>query len=176
VHAQVVQVTLEGGLAIAAVGGDCAGHAASAVADPLDSGRQCGSSETCGPSTPPPPEAAALDWFAEFSEKWEVRYLAIIRLWENAWAEFVPFLAFDTEIRTLITTTNAIESLNARFRRSVKARGHFPAEQAALKHPYLVIISLDPTGQGRQRESNRWKAALNAFDITFDGRLSAGGK
>jgi putative transposase len=121
-------------------------------------------------------EAAALDAFAAFSGTWEARYPAIVRLWENAWAEFTPFLAFDSEIRTLITTTNAIESLNARFRRSVKARGHFPTEQAALKHLYLVIISLDPTGQGRQRWPNRWKGALNAFDITFDGRLSAGKK
>ena len=121
-------------------------------------------------------EAAALDAFAEFSAAWEARYPAIVKLWENAWAEFVPFLAFDKEIRTLITTTNAIESLNARFRRSVKARGHFPTEQAALKHLYLVIISLDPTGRGRQRWSNRWKGALNAFDITFDGRLTAGRK
>ena len=121
-------------------------------------------------------EAEALDRFADFSGSWEARYPAIIKLWENAWAEFTPFLAFDREIRTLITTTNAIESLNARFRRSVKARGHFPTEQAALKHLYLVVISLDPTGRGRQRWSNRWKAALNAFDITFDGRLSAGRK
>jgi putative transposase len=123
-----------------------------------------------------PSESAALDAFAEFSGHWEGKYPAIVKLWESAWAEFVPFLAFDTEIRTLICTTNAIESLNARFRRSVKARGHFPTEQAALKHLYLVIISLDPTGRGRQRWSNRWKAALNAFDITFDGRLSAGRK
>jgi putative transposase len=121
-------------------------------------------------------EPEALDRFAEFSGTWEARYPAIIRLWENAWAEFVPFLAFDREIRTIICTTNAIESLNARFRRSVKARGHFPTEQAALKHLYLVIVSLDPTGRGRQRWSNRWKAALNAFDMTFDGRLSAGRK
>jgi len=121
-------------------------------------------------------EAEALERLAEFAAAWEARYPAIVRLWENAWPEFVPFLAFDREIRTLITTTNAIESLNARFRRSVKARGHFPTEQAALKHLYLVIISLDPTGRGRQRWSNRWKAALNAFDITFDGRLSAGRK
>jgi putative transposase len=121
-------------------------------------------------------EAEALERFAEFGEKWEKRYPAIIRLWENAWAEFVPFLAFDKEIRTVICTTNAIESINARFRRSVKARGHFPNEQAALKHLYLVIVSLDPTGRGRQRWSNRWKAALNAFDITFDGRLSKGRK
>jgi putative transposase len=121
-------------------------------------------------------EAEALDRFADFSGTWEARYPAIIKLWESAWAEFTPFLAFDRQIRTLITTTNAIESLNARFRRSVKARGHFPTEQAALKHLYLVIISLDPTGHGRKRWSNRWKGALNAFDITFDGRLSAGRK
>jgi putative transposase len=121
-------------------------------------------------------EAAALDAFAEFSGTWEKQYPAIIRLWENAWPEFVPFLAFDREIRAIICTTNAIESLNARFRRSVKARGHFPTEQAALKHLYLTVISLDPTGRGRNRWTNRWKAALNAFDITFDGRLSAGRK
>jgi putative transposase len=119
-------------------------------------------------------EAAALDAFAEFSGKWEKRYPAIIRLWENAWAEFVPFLRFDREIRTVVCTTNAIESINARLRRAVNARGHFPTEAAALKCLYLAIMSLDPTGRGRQRWTNRWKAALNAFDITFDGRLSAG--
>ena len=119
-------------------------------------------------------EAEALDRFAEFSGKWEKRYPAIIRLWENAWAEFVPFLAFDREIRTVICTTNAIESINARLRRAVNARGHFPTEQAALKCLYLAVMSLDPTGKGRKRWTNRWKAALNAFDITFDGRLSAG--
>src|SRR5439155_12243773 len=91
-------------------------------------------------------------------------------------AEFVPFLQFDREIRTVICTTNAIESINARLRRAVNARGHFPTEQAAMKCLYLAIMSLDPTGRGRQRWTSRWKAALNAFDITFDGRLSAGRK
>ena len=95
---------------------------------------------------------------------------------ENAWAEFVPFLRFDQEIRKIICTTNAIESINARLRRAVNARGHFPTEPAALKCVYLAVMSLDPTGKGHQRWSNRWKAALNAFDITFDGRLSAGRK
>ena len=93
-------------------------------------------------------EAAALDQFAEFSGKWEKRYPAIIRLWENAWAEFVPFLQFDLEIRTVICTTNAIESINARLRRAVNARGHFPTEQAAMKCLYLAIMSLDPTWEG----------------------------
>jgi putative transposase len=119
-------------------------------------------------------ESAALDAFAGFSEKWERKYPAIIRLWENAWAEFVPFLRFDREIRTVICTTNAIESINARLRRAVNARGHFPTEQAALKCLYLALTSLDPTGKGRQRWTNRWKAALNAFDIAFDGRLTEG--
>jgi len=123
-----------------------------------------------------PTEAAAFDRFADFSAVWEKKYPAIIRLWENAWAEFTPFLNFDVEIRKVICTTNAIESLNARFRRSVKARGHFPTEQAALKHLYLTVVSLDPTGAGRARWVIRWKAALNAFDITFDGRLTAGRK
>lgn len=123
-----------------------------------------------------PSEAAALDAFAAFSGTWEKRYPAIIRLWENAWAEFVPFLAFDVEIRKVICTTNAIESINARLRRAVKARGHFPTEQAAMKCLFLALMSLDPTGTGRQRWTNRWKAALNAFDITFDGRVTAGRK
>jgi putative transposase len=121
-------------------------------------------------------ETEALGRLADFSGKREKRYPAIIRLRENAWAEFVPFLQFDREIRTVICTTNAIESINARLRRAVNARGHFPTEQAALKCLYLAIMSLDPTGKGRQRWTNRWKAALNAFDITFDGRLSAGRK
>jgi putative transposase len=69
-------------------------------------------------------EAEALDRFAAFAGTWEKRYPAIIRLWENAWPEFVPFLRFDREIRTVICTTSAIESINARLRRAVNARGH----------------------------------------------------
>ena len=99
-----------------------------------------------------------------------------MKLWENAWAEFVPFLAFDPEIRRVICSTNAIESVNARIRRAVRARGHFPTEQAALKCVYLAVMALDPTGRGQKRWITRWKPALNAFDITFDGRLSAGRK
>jgi transposase-like protein len=118
-------------------------------------------------------EEVALERFAEFADAWGRKYPAIVRLWENAWEEFTPFLRFDTEIRRIVCTTNAIESVNARIRRAVKARGHFPNEQAALKCVYMAIMSLDPTGKGQARWTMRWKTALNAFDITFDGRLSA---
>lgn len=120
-----------------------------------------------------PTEEAALDRFAEFAEAWGGKYPAIVKLWENAWEDFTPFLRFDPEIRRIVCTTNAIESVNARIRRAVKARGHFPNEQAALKCVYMAIMSLDPTGKGQARWTMRWKTALNAFDITFDGRLTA---
>ncbi|WP_157570804.1 IS256 family transposase [Microtetraspora malaysiensis] len=119
-----------------------------------------------------PTEAAARERFDEFTEAWGEKYPAIVKLWEDAWAEFVPFLNFDVEIRRVICSTNAIESVNARIRRAVKARGHFPNEQGALKCVYMAIMSLDPTGKGRKRWVTRWKAALNAFAIAFEGRLT----
>jgi transposase-like protein len=113
---------------------------------------------------------AALD---DLAEVWGKRYGAIARLWENAWQEFIPFLDYDVEIRRVICSTNAIESLNARYRRAIKARGHFPTEQAALKCLYLVTRSLDPTGTGQARWTMRWKPALNAFAITFSDQFPA---
>jgi putative transposase len=118
-----------------------------------------------------PSEAAAKDRFAEFAAEWGQRYPAIVRLWESSWAEVVPFLEYDVEVRRVICSTNAIESINARYRRAVRARGHFPNEASALKCLYLVTRSLDPTGGGRARWMVRWKPALNAFAITFAGRL-----
>jgi transposase-like protein len=116
-------------------------------------------------------EQAARERLDELAGKWGDKYPAIIRLWQNAWAEFVPFLSYSPEIRTVIYSTNAIESLHARFRRSVRVRGHFPTEQAAVKCLYLTIRSLDPRGRGRARWINRWKPALNAFAVTFEGRI-----
>lgn len=122
-----------------------------------------------------PTEAAAKERFTEFAAKWGAQYPAIIRLWENAWSEFVPFLDYDVEIRRVICSTNAVESLNARYRRAIRARGHFPTEQAAMKCLYLVTRSLDPTGRGKARWAMRWKPALNAFAITFSGRITPTG-
>jgi len=118
-------------------------------------------------------ETAARSAFEAMAAKWGERYPAVIRLWNNAWSEFIPFLDYDIEIRRVLSTTNAIESLNARYRRAVKARGHFPSEQAAMKCLYLVTRSLDPTGRGRARWATRWKPALNAFAITFGDRFPA---
>lgn len=98
-------------------------------------------------------------------------WLQVFTELKNRGVEDVPFLEYDVEIRRVICTTNAIESINARYRRAVRARGHFPNEQAALKCLYLVTRSLDPTGEGRARWVIRWKPALNAFTITFVGRF-----
>jgi len=86
---------------------------------------------------------------------------AIIRLSTNAWAEFVPFLQFDREIRTIICTTNATGSINARIRRAVNASVHFPTEAGALKCVYFAITNLDPTGKG-QRSMRQTSMAVRA--------------
>ncbi|MGW5643686.1 IS256 family transposase [Saccharopolyspora sp. NPDC003762] len=122
--------------------------------------------------TAPGPDAASIA-LEELDEKWGKQYGAMIRLWRNSWVEFVPFLDYDIEIRKMICSTNAIESLNARYRRAVRARGHFPTEQAAMKCLYLVTRSLDPTGTGRARWTMRWKSVINAFAITFSDRWPA---
>ncbi len=80
-----------------------------------------------------PNEAAAKERFNEFAETWCEKFPAIRSLWDNARAEFVPFLDYSPEVRRVIYSTHAIESLPARFRRSTRARGHFPNEQAAPK-------------------------------------------
>ncbi len=86
-----------------------------------------------------------------FAEAWGQQYPAIVRLWRNSWPEFVPFLDYDVELGRAIRPTKAIESLNARYRRAIKARGHFPTEQAPLKCLCLTTRSLDPTGRGQAR-------------------------
>jgi putative transposase len=80
---------------------------------------------------------------------------------------------YDFEVRAVLSSTKAIESLNARYRRAVTAHRHFPTEQAAMKCLYLVTRSLDRTGRGRARCTMRWKPALNAFAVTFADRWPA---
>ena len=95
-------------------------------------------------------------------------YPAIVKLWSDAWAEFVPFLQFDKEIRRIVCTTNAIESVNARIRKAVKARGHFPNERASRPQVRLPgDHGPRPDRQGRARWTQRWKGALNAVAESF---------
>jgi transposase-like protein len=116
------------------------------------------------------PQAAEAA-FEVFDEKWGERYPAISKLWRSAWENFIPFLDLDIEIRHLLSTTNAIESLNARFRKVIDARGHFPNEQAAMKVLYLAVRSLDPKGTGQQRWITRWKPILNVIGVLFSDRI-----
>jgi transposase-like protein len=120
-----------------------------------------------------PTADAAWAAFEELEEKWGKPYPAIPRLWRAAWEEFTPFLAYDVEIRRVLFSTNAIESLHSRYRRAVTVRGHFPTEQAALKTLYLVTRGMDPKGTGQARWATRWKPALNAFAVTFADRMPA---
>jgi len=89
-------------------------------------------------------------------------------------AAVTQFEVGELTARRIVCTTNSIESVNARIRKAVRSRGHFPTEQAALKCVYMAVMSLDPTGTGRKRWTIRWEGAMNAFDLAFDGRLTAG--
>ena len=97
----------------------------------------------------------------------------MINSWENNWAEFVPFLEFPTELRKIVYTTNTIESLNARFRRAVRHRGHFPNEQAALKVLYLVANQQRPNRTNLIGKTNGWKHILNALTVHYGDRIAA---
>lgn len=116
---------------------------------------------------------AAQARFQEFSEQWKDLYPAMIQSWENSWQEFVPFLEFPVELRRIVYTTNAIESLNARFRRAVRHRGHFPNEQAAMKVLYLVATRRRPNRGDLIGKINGWKEILNALTIHYGERLAA---
>lgn len=81
------------------------------------------------------------------NEKWGDKHAAMVRFRRNGWEEFVPFLDYDVEIRTMICSANTIEPLNARYRRAVRVRGHVPTEQTAWTWLCLVTGSLDPAAQ-----------------------------
>ena len=115
---------------------------------------------------------AATERFAEFEERWGDKYPAVIRLWRDAWEEFIPFLSFPSEIRSMIYTTNAIESLNARFRRSTRIRGHFPNEASAIKILYLPIKTRDTRGGNAVGRVRNWKQVLNTLVLHYGERIS----
>ena len=116
---------------------------------------------------------AAEEYFAEFSAEWEDTYPAMIRMWRSSWEQFTPFLAYPPELRKVVYTTNAIESLNARFRQATRRRGHFPNEQAALKVLYLVIRNPLKNRSNITGRTVGWKKALNSLAMYYGDRLTA---
>lgn len=122
-----------------------------------------------------PTVAAAEAAFADFAEEWREKYPAMIKSWESTWGEFVPFLDFPPELRKVVYTTNAIESLNSRFRRAVRHRGHFPNEQAAMKVLYLVATAKKPNRENLTGRISGWKHILNTLTIHYGDRIDAAG-
>jgi putative transposase len=104
---------------------------------------------------------------ADFAQKWDPRYPSISALWRRNWLGIIPFFQFPPEIRKIIYTTNAIESLNMSLRKAIKTRGAFPGEEAALKVMYLALRNLAKKWDLVQG----WKEALNRFAILWEDRF-----
>jgi putative transposase len=110
--------------------------------------------------------AAELDAFIE--GVWGRKYPAIGQSWKRAWPEVIPFFAFPDEVRRLIYTTNAIESLNAKICRAVRTRGHFPSDESAMK---LVFLVLRLVAEKWSMPAREWMAAKAQFAIVFEDRF-----
>jgi len=110
---------------------------------------------------------AALDAFE--AGDWGRKYPAIGLSWRRAWNEVIPFFAFPHDVRRLIYTTNAIEALNSKLRRAVRARGHFPTDEAALKLLFLVLNRSEKEWTMPARE---WHMAKAQFAVLFGQRFN----
>jgi putative transposase len=110
--------------------------------------------------------AAALRDFDD--GPWGQRFAAITALWRRHWAHVIPFFAYPQEVRKMIYTTNAIESLNAKLRRSVRIRGHFPNDEAAMK---LIWLQLREITQMWKMPPRKWAAAKAQFAVVFGDRF-----
>ena len=102
-----------------------------------------------------------------FAAQWDTKYPTIAALWRRHWERVIPFFAFPAEIRRVIYTTNAIESLHMTLRKVIKTRGSFPNEEAARKLLYLALRNVSKNWQTIQN----WKEALNRFAILWPGRI-----
>jgi len=99
---------------------------------------------------------------------WGRKYPSIAQAWRRNWEQIIPFFAFPEAVRRIIYTTNAIEALNAKLRRAVRTRGHFPTDDAAMKLLYLVLRQVAGEWKMPPRE---WCEAKNQFAIMFEGRF-----
>jgi putative transposase len=142
--------------------------------------------------TAPTAEAAEFELLTFAESTLGKKYPAAVTTWQNAWERFIPFLAFPPELRKIIYTTNAIESLNYQLRKIIKNRGHFPSDDAVIKLLWLAIRDIEDK-RARERDKERgkprdqriapprlvegatvqgWKAALGALALTYPDRLN----
>jgi putative transposase len=104
---------------------------------------------------------------ADFAGRWNGKYPTIAALWQRNWERVIPFFAFPAEVRKILYTTNAVESLNMSLRKSLKTRAAFPSEEAALKVMYLALRQVI----GKWERPLQWKAALNQFTVLWQDRI-----
>lgn len=119
--------------------------------------------------TAPSAEAALAELDAFESGPWGRKFPTVVAAWRRVWDKVIPFFAFPPEVRRVIYTTNAIESVNARLRKILKTRGHFPNDEAATK---LVWLALRNITKDWARAAPHWKAAMNQFAILYEERFT----
>jgi len=121
--------------------------------------------------TAPSAEAAQAELDAFGQGPWGQRFPTVAASWRRVWDKVIPFFAFPPEVRRVIYTTNAIESVNARLRKIIKTRGHFPSDDAATK---LIWLALRNITADWGRAANHWKTAMNQFAILYEDRFTKG--
>jgi putative transposase len=114
-------------------------------------------------------EAAEGELHAFEAGPWGQKFPTVVSSWRRAWDKVIPFFAFPPEVRRVIYTTNAIESVNARLRKIIKTRGHFPNDDAATK---LIWLALRNITEDWGRAANNWKSAMNQFAILYENRFT----
>jgi transposase-like protein len=116
----------------------------------------------------PSAEAAADELDAFTNGPWGQRFPTVGKIWRAAWAQVIPFFAFPPEVRRVIYTTNALESVHRSIRKIIKTRGHFPSDDAACK---LIWLALRNVATHWSLPAHAWKPALNAFALAFGDRF-----
>jgi putative transposase len=119
--------------------------------------------------TAPSAEAAQVELEAFEAGVWGVKFPTVAAAWRRTWDKVIPFFAFPPEVRRVIYTTNAIESVNAQLRKIIKTRGHFPSDEAATK---LIWLALRNITADWGRAANTWKVAMNQFAILYEDRFT----
>ena len=114
-------------------------------------------------------EAAELELSAFETGPWGKKFPTVAAAWRRAWDRVIPFFVFPPEVRRVIYTTNAIESVNARLRKIIKTRGYFPSDDAASK---LIWLALRNITEDWGRASNNWKSAMNQFAMLYEERFT----